>query len=158
MKKIIGSGVLFTLLILSGVSAQAESPSINLKGLYAGGGIGFNSLGTGAQGLQLFAGYEFDFKINEDIATAVELGYMDTGNFDNSNDSAKGVWLAAVESVPLSSKTDMLVRLGVDFGDDDGLMLGTGLQYKFNTQVAFRMEYVARENITSLQANVLVKF
>ena len=88
---------------------------------------------------------------------------MDSGNFDRlsgggSSDEAKGLWLAMLESVPLSSKTDMLVRLGYDFGDDDGLLLGTGMQYKFDTKIAMRMEYVAREHVHGLQANVLFKF
>ena len=52
----------------------------------------------------------------------------------------------------------MLARVGFDFGDDDGVLLGTGLQYKFTTKVAMRMEYVARQNVNSLQANVLFKF
>jgi len=144
-------------------SAQAEG--LDAKRIYLGGGLGFNSLpGYGsATGFQILAGYAFNFKLNDDISTALEVGYMDSGNFDrykgfNSNDDVKGVWAAAVESVPLSNKTDMLVRLGYDFGEDDGVLLGTGLQYKFDTKVAFRMEYVARQNVNSLQANVLFKF
>ncbi len=66
--------------------------------------------------------------------------------------------MAMLESVPLSSKTDMLVRLGYDFGDDDGFLLGTGMQYKFTTKVAMRMEYIARQNVSGLQANVLFHF
>ena len=142
----------------------AEGP-IKVDQIYVGGGLGFNSLpaaGSG-RGFQLIAGYEFATKLNDDITSAVELGYMDTGDFDqlktNTNiSSAEGVWLSYVASVPLSNKTDMLARLGFDFGDDDGFLFGTGLQYKFNTKVAFRTEYVARQNVNSLQANVLFKF
>ena len=160
MRKIV---LLLTLMSLAS-SVNAEG-AIDAKRFYAGGGFGFNSLPAfgSARGLQIFGGYDFDFKLNEDISSAVEIGYMNSGDFDqyngiNSNDNAKGLWLSAVESVPLSSKTDMLVRLGFDFGDDDGFLLGTGLQYKFNTKLAFRMEYIARQNINSLQANVLFKF
>ena len=108
-------------------------------------------------------GYEFKTKLNEDITSALEIGYMDTGNFENINNTTKsddvsGVWVAMLESVPLSRKTDMLARLGYDFGDDDGLLLGTGMQYKFTTKIALRMEYVARQNVNALQANVLFKF
>jgi opacity protein-like surface antigen len=155
--------LLLTLMSLAS-SVNAEG-AIDTKRLYAGGGFGFNSLPAfgSARGLQIFGGYDFDFKLNEDISTAVEIGYMNSGDFDqyngiNSNNNAKGLWAAVLESVPLSSKTDMLVRLGFDFGDDDGFLLGTGLQYKFNTKLAFRMEYIARQNINSLQANVLFKF
>jgi len=160
MKKIIF--VLALMSLVPGVNAEGV---IDSKRIYVGGGLGFNSLpGFGsARGFQFIGGYEFDFKLNEDITTALEFGYMGSGDFSqyngpNSNEDAKGLWAAAVESVPLSTKTDMLVRLGYDFGDDDGFLLGTGMQYKFNTKLAFRMEYVARQNINSLQANVLVKF
>jgi len=145
-------------------TASAEGP-VNAKSIYVGGGLGFNSLpGFGsARGFQFFAGYDFAFKLNDDISSAIELGYMDTGDFDqykgsNSNEDVKGLWAAMLESVPLSNKTDMLVRLGYDFGDDDGFLLGTGMQYKFTTKVAMRMEYIARQNVNSLQANVLFHF
>jgi len=160
MRKIFGVLALMSLVTV----AQAEGV-VDAKRLYIGGGLGFNSLpGVGsATGFQFFGGYDFNFKINDDISTALEIGYMDSGDFDVYNSSAsanaaKGLWAALLESVPLSSKTDMLVRLGYDFGDDDGFLLGTGLQYKFNTKLAFRMEYIARQNVNSLQANVLVKF
>ena len=163
MKKIVCSFALVSLAIISSFAVHAEG--VDAKNIYIGGGFGFNSLpGFGsARGFQFFGGYDFDFKLNEDISTSVEIGYMDSGDFDafngfNTSQDAKGLWAAVLESVPLSSKTDMLVRLGYDFGDDDGLLLGTGLQYKFNTKTAFRMEYIARQNITSLQANVLFKF
>lgn len=160
MKKLV---CILALTVLSSV-AHAEG-SIDSKRIYLGGGLGFNSLpGYGsARGFKIFGGYDFAAKINDDISSSIELGYMDTGDFEqykgyNSNEDVKGLYLAMVESVPLSRKTDMLARLGYDFGDDDGFLLGTGFQYKFDTKVAFRMEYVARQNVNSLQANVLFHF
>ena len=160
MKKLV---CILTLMVLSS-AANAEG-TLDAKRIYLGGGLGFNSLpGYGsARGFQFFAGYDFAFKLNDDISSAIELGYMDTGDFDsyngpNSNEDVKGLWVAMLESVPLSNKTDMLVRLGYDFGDDDGFLLGTGMQYKFTTKVAMRMEYIARQNVNSLQANVLFHF
>lgn len=145
-------------------SVHAEGP-IKADQIYVGGGLGFNSLPAAGSstGFQFIAGYEFATKLNDDITSAVELGYMDTGDFDQLKSSAnisaaKGAWLSYVASVPLSNKTDMLARLGFDFGDDDGFLFGTGLQYKFNTKVAFRTEYVARQNVNSLQGNVIFKF
>lgn len=160
MKKII------LMLVLMSVAASVNAEGVlDVKRVYVGGGLGFNSLpGYGsAQGFQFIGGYEFAAKLNEDITSALEIGYMDSGNFDqykgsSSNEKVKGLWASMVESIPLSSKTDMLARLGYDFGDDDGFLLGTGLQYRFNTKLALRMEYVARQNVNSLQANVLVKF
>ena len=160
MKKIV-----FLLALMSMVSSVNAEKGIDAKRIYGGAGLGFNNLsGEGSsRGFQLFAGYDFDFKINDDISTAVEIGYMDSGKFDKLNSApktgaAKGLWLAAVESVPLSSKTDLLVRLGFDFGDDDGFLIGTGFRYKFTTKVAMRMEYVARQHINGLQADVIFNF
>lgn len=154
------------MLVLMTVAASVNAEGVlDAKRVYVGGGLGFNSLpGYGsARGFQFIGGYEFAAKLNEDITSALEIGYMASGDFDqykgpSSNENVKGLWASMVESVPLSSKTDMLARLGYDFGDDDGFLLGTGLQYKFNTKLAFRMEYVARQNVNSLQANVLFKF
>ena len=167
MRKVTGLIVFAVLAMLVHVEAQAETQAqgVDAKQFYIGGGLGFNSLpGAGsATGFQIMGGYEFKTKLNEDITSALEIGYMDTGDFDHINNTGNfgdvsGVWIAMLESVPLSRKTDMLVRLGFDFGDDDGLLLGTGLQYKFTTKVAMRMEYVARQNVNALQANVLFKF
>ena len=165
MKKIACSFALLSIAIATTFGAHAEGEGLSANNFYVGGGFGFNSLpgGGSARGFQFLGGYEFDAKINDDITTSLELGYMDSGDFDrynglSSNADATGMWFAAVESVPVSSRTDMLVRFGYDFGDDDGLLLGTGMQYKFNTKLGFRMEYVARENVNSLQANVVVKF
>ena len=162
MKKEISLVLLISLSALTPVAVQAEN--VERENIYLGGGLGFNSLpGFGSsRGFQFFAGYDFDFKLNEDISTAVEIGYMDSGNLKTFNsgrgNDVTGAWASVVESVPLSRKTDMLVRLGYDFGDDDGLLLGTGMQYKFDTKVAFRMEYVTREHLHGLQANLLVHF
>lgn len=157
--------VLFVLALMVLTSTANAEVVIKTDQFYAGGGIGFNSLPAagGARGFQLFGGYEFETKANDDITSAIELGYMDSGNFDQLSsstkvDAAKGGWLAYLGSVPLTSKTDVLARVGFDFGDDDGVLLGTGMQYKFTTKVAMRMEYVARQNVNSLQANVLFKF
>ena len=163
MKKVLCSLALLPLILVANVGAQAEGLDPNK--IYAGGGLAFNSLpGVGsARGFQFFAGYDFDVKINDDISTALEIGFMDSGNFDRINTGgslgdATGAWVTVVESVALTSKTDMLARLGYDFGDDDGLIFGAGLQYKFDTKVALRIEYVTREHVNGLQANVLFKF
>lgn len=153
------------LLVLMSSAFTAHAEGIDAKRVYLGGGLNFNSLPAAgsARGFQFFAGYEFPALLNDDISTSLEVGYMDSGDFNrfNSNNSAndlEGVWAAFVESVPVSNKVDVLGRLGYDFGDDDGLLLGAGMQYKFNTKAALRMEYVAREHITGLQVNVLFKF
>ena len=149
------------------VAAMAASTSVNVsaeefdtKRLYVGGGIVFNQ---GSTGFQVLGGYNFNFILNDDISSALEIGYTDSGDFDGlggggKSDGADGVWVSMVERVPVSRKVNMLARLGFDFGDDDGLMLGAGFEYNFDTRVSLAMEYVAREHIGGLQANVRVKF
>ena len=150
--------------LLAGAAQSSDEITIKRHNLYFGGGLGFNSLpGAGsAVGAQLLAGYNFDFKLNGDITTAVELGYMDTGDFDyytapGSIDGASGFWLNAVESVDINPKFDMLVRAGLDLGDDDGFMAGAGIGYKFNDRVSWRTEYVVRDHVDSFQFNVLFR-
>jgi hypothetical protein len=165
-------GVILSLLMLfspSALLAQGSSVTIQTSNFYVGGGLGFNAYGGGrSTGIQFFGGYEFDFRLNGDISTAIELGYMETGKFDykdlnngatsGTNQEADGVWLNVVETFPIGNKVDGIVRLGLDFGDDDGLMAGTGLAYNFNRQWSLRTEYVVREAVNSLQFNLLFGF
>ena len=160
------------MLVTAGSSAVAEDSktiTINASNFYIGGGLGFNSLAGGSgRGFQLLGGYEFDFTLNGDILTSVELGYMDSGNFDASTFSpdasgrvsgkASGFWLSVVETVPVSKNIDALVRLGFDFGDDNGLMVGAGGAYNFNRSFALRTEYVVRDAVDSFQFNLLYNF
>jgi hypothetical protein len=156
--------VLTATALLAAASSLTFAEQYSRNNLYIGGGLNFNSYGFGnATGIQVLGGYQFNAKLNGDITSAVEIGYMDSGNFDNNvfgnnnNNDAQGVWLAMVESVPVSNKVDALVRVGVDLGDDDGLMVGAGMGYNFNSQTALRTEYVVRDNINSFQFNVLFR-
>jgi len=166
------NSVLFTLLMFissSAVAAQGSSITMQTSSFYLGGGLGFNShRGGRSTGFQILGGYEFAAKLNGDISTAVELGYMDSGTFEtkdlpggatsSSTQKAKGVWLNVVETFPIGKKVEGLVRLGLDFGDDDGLMVGTGIAYNFNRHWSMRSEYVVREAINSFQFNLLYGF
>lgn len=156
-------------LVLSPAMAQEEGVLIKKSNLYIGGGVGFNSLtgfGNGT-GIQALAGYRFDLAMNNNISGALELGYMDSGNFKtpsypsgavvNSTKAAKGVWINLVGSMPVGTNVSGLVRIGFDIGDDDGLMAGTGLDYAFSPQLSLRTEYVVRDDVNSLQFNVLFR-
>ncbi|UCB54538.1 MAG: outer membrane beta-barrel protein [Thiotrichales bacterium] len=153
------------------MAAAAEGGSITLQAssFYLGGGLGFNShAGARSSGYQILGGYKFDFKINGDIATALELGYMDTRTFEvknlnngatsSTNQKASGMWLNVVETFPIGNRVEGLARFGIDFGDDDGLMIGAGMGYNFNRHWALRSEYVIREAVNSFQFNLLYGF
>lgn len=90
------------------------------------------------------------------------------GSYSQGSVSAtvSGFWISGVVSYPVSEftnaewakKVDLLGRVGLDFGDDDGLLYGVGAEYSLSEQWAVRGEYVLRSNINSLQANVVYKF
>ena len=151
------------------LAAQGGSITLQTSSFYLGAGLGFNSHAGGrSTGFQLLGGYEFAAKLNGAISSAIELGYMSTGTFESknlnngatssSNQEAKGVWLNYVGSYPISNRVEGLWRVGIDFGDDDGLMAGAGMGYNFNRHWALRSEYVVREAVNSFQFNLLYGF
>ncbi len=158
MKKIIP--VLGLLIATSPLSAQ----TIDTKQIYFGGGLGLNDTsGTdNGAGFQIFAGLPLAVDMGK-TKLAVELGYMDTGNMDinapsgNASVKANGIWSTAVVTLPLQEKLNLVGRLGYDFGDDDGLMIGGGLGMPIADNMSLRFEYVIRDNIDSLQANLVIR-
>ena len=165
-------GLILSILMLSSSSAlAAEGGTVTFQtsSFYLGGGLGFNGhKGRRSVGYQILGGYEFTGKLNGDIATALELGYMDTDNFESkdlpsgttntSTEEASGVWLNAVWSFPMGNRVEGLWRVGFDFGDDDGIMAGAGMGYNFNRNWSLRSEYVIREAVDSFQFNLLYGF
>jgi hypothetical protein len=91
----------------------------------------------------------------EGVNTAVEVGYMDYG-FDAGGNSG-GLWATAVVDGAISGNLGWLGRVGLDFGDDDGLMLGAGLSLDLDSRAEIRGEYVIRDNIDSLQLNLVYR-
>lgn len=161
MKKII------PILALALVATQANAEDLYSKPFYLGAGVGFNNINksyynnnnyyndndSDAVGFQIFAGLPLAVNIGS-ASLAVEVGYMDSGEFDNGR-NARGLWSTAVVELPLNSNVNLLGRLGYDFGDDDGLMAGAGVGFPIASRTALRIEYVARDHIDSLQANLV---
>ena len=90
---------------------------------------------------------------------------MSSGDFDQTipligtvSASAEGLWVTWVPSIEVNEKITGLGRIGLDFGDDDGLMFGIGGQYEINKPFAARLEYVIRNDIDSFQINLLYRF
>ncbi len=154
MKKIIP---LLGLLLLA---TQANAADLYNKPLYFGAGIGFNSVDNNnhysdsdAVGLQVFAGLPLTLDMGS-ADLAVELGYMDTGDFDRGG-NADGVWSTVVAKLPLNNDLKLLGRLGYDFGDDDGVMIGAGVGFPMSNGMDLRVEYVIRDHIDSFQINLI---
>lgn len=139
--------------------------TLDTKQLYFGGGLSLNDIGFGddAVGYQIFAG----LPIPVDVGNAKlmgELGYMNSGDFDinvgpfgTRSESASGLWANAVIDVPLQNNISLIGRIGLDFGDDDGVMIGGGFGFQAANNMEIRVEYVIRDNIDSLQANLVIR-
>ena len=151
----------------SSSSARTSSQAAG-SGFYFGAGVSDNELNgfDDATGFQVFGGIPLPIDTGA-VKSAVEVGYMDSGDFEHkvcwagscwkAEDSAEGVWANYVAAVPLSNNFDLVGRVGADFGDDDGFMAGVGAGFHFTPLLELRGEYVVRDNIDSLQLNVVFR-
>ncbi len=145
---------------------------------YVGGGMAVNDLPQydDAAGFQVFGGYCLNLRFeNNRIKTSAELGYMDSGKFERTVDRFdeehrrrsrsltqvrrfRGVWSALLAEYKLDPKVHVIGRVGLDVGDDDGMMLGGGMAVNLSKWAQVRGEYVIRDQVDSLQVNVISEF
>ncbi|MDX1609609.1 MAG: outer membrane beta-barrel protein [Halofilum sp. (in: g-proteobacteria)] len=144
--------------------AGASAAALEGEQFYLGGGVSDNEIGASdAGGFQFFLGYELPLDTDA-LGVAVELGYWEAGDFDRQTPSGRrsfdvdGIWLNGVASVPLSPRFDLIGRVGLDFGDDSGLMAGAGLGFDLDPSFQLRGEVIERDDTESLQLNLLYRF
>lgn len=138
---------------------------------YAGAGMMINSYNhyDDATGFQLLGGYCLDFNFNSPKAkTSIEVGYMDSGDFERTfnrgntqiteNRSFNGIWLSPLAEYKFDFKVHLLGRVGLDLGDDDGLLIGGGLGFNITKFAQLRAEYIVRDNVDSVQLNLITEF
>jgi hypothetical protein len=147
-----------SIVVLAGILATPASADENLpllnKDLFSiGGGVSINSArGDDEIGFQIFGAYDLNqIKLLEGVASSIEFGYMDYGF---SGDSS-GIWSTWVVSGAIQEGWGWLARAGYDFGDDNGLMIGGGASYTMNDKMQLRGEYVVRDDVDSLQFNII---
>ena len=164
------------LLAATSIFSGAASAHCLSEKVYAGAGLTFNSLdayANDAKGFQIFGGYCLDIhKQYPHLISSVELGYMDSGKFkrdvlvkqgkvfyqSTESTSYRGLWVNLVGEYKLDPRFHLLGRIGVDGGDDDGVMAGFGVGLNFSKWAQFRVEYVARDHINSTQISWLSGF
>ena len=169
MKKFLVAFLLlgFTINASAETKAATKANTFDADKLYFGGGLSDNDNGPNATGIQIFAGYPLTVKLGSGIF-ALEGGYMNSGSFERAvnvppfgtvvtSSAATGFWGAVAGSWIVADRTSFIGRLGLDIGDDDGLMFGAGLGYDVTERVAVRGEYVIRDNIDSLQFNIVLR-
>lgn len=149
--------VAMTMMLSMGLASGA---GFDANRLFFGVGMSENDMsgthnGTGFQG---FGGYEFG-EVARNVKVDVEVGYMDTGDMEFASGAgktrAKGPWVNGVGRYAINPQFELHARAGVDFGDDDGFMFGAGAGYLLGPQAKVRLELVERDNISSLQFNLL---
>jgi opacity protein-like surface antigen len=157
------SRMVVVLLFAMGFASVAEAQGFDERRLFFGAGLSSNSVSgsdNNPTGFQLFGGYNFA-EIAPKFQVDAEVGYMDSGKFKKNafgftaEDSAKGLWATGVGRYMVTPQVELIARLGYDFGDDDGFMAGLGAGYIVNPHLKLRLEYVARDNIDSIQFNVV---
>jgi hypothetical protein len=145
-------------LMAMNVQAESQEPLLKKSEMSIGAGLSRNSVDVRGYsdseiGFQFFAAYDLDqVNLIEGTKSSVELGYMDYGF---SRGDAGGLWTTYVLDGAIRENLAWLARLGLDLGDDSGLMFGAGVGFRVNAATQLRLEYVIRDDIDSLQLNFI---
>ncbi len=114
-----------------------------------------------AMGMSIFAGYELDNDIDQ-VKTTVEIGYSQTDDFfKGPHNDISGLWVAGVveKQLPeINPNLFALARLGLDLGDDDGILLGAGAGFHLTPKVDVRGEYINKDASSVYQASFVLNF
>jgi len=155
-RSLLMSGILLFMANMAPVQAEQGQPLLEKNKFSIGAGLSNNSVSRFSDeiGFQFFGAYDLSqINLMEGVNSSVEFGFMDYGFSRNST----GIWGTYVVSGNLSGRFGWLARLGVDVGDDSGLMIGAGASYSLNSKMDARVEYVVRDEINSLQFNFLYR-
>jgi len=144
-------------------SSAATAQGFDLRRLFFGGGLSVNTVSGSddGSGFQAFGGYNFP-AIARNFYVDAEAGFMDTGKLEVRcpqgicDAKAKGPWANGVLRYLVTPSVELIGRAGVDFGDDDGLMVGIGAGYIIGAHLKVRFELVQRDDVSSIQFNVVV--
>jgi len=152
------SSVLSAYTAVVSAAAPSNKPLLNKNKFSIGLGVSSNSVDSpfnidDETGFQFFGAYDLSaINLMEGVGTSVEFGYMDYGFDGVDND---GIWATAVVDGAISGDFGWLARLGLDFGDDSGIMLGAGVSFSLTKKLDTRLEYVVRDEIDSIQLNFI---
>jgi opacity protein-like surface antigen len=139
------------------LSSVAVAQGMDTSKLFFGAGLSSNEVSgsDSAVGWQIFGGYGFG-EVSRNVFIDAEVGYMDTGNMKRGSGGdvkANGLWANAVGRLMIAPSVELIGRLGLDFGDDDGLMAGIGAGLLLTKNFKLRLEYVQRDKVDSVQFN-----
>jgi hypothetical protein len=140
-------------LIGMALSSVSVAQGLDTSRFFFGAGVSSNEeSGTDSAG-----GYGFG-EVTRNVFIDAEVGYMDTGDMEKNGGGdvkANGLWATGVGRLMIAPSFELIGRLGYDFGDDDGVMAGIGVGYLLTKKIKLRFEYVERDNVDSLQFNLV---
>ena len=138
------------------LSSVTVAQGLDTRNLFFGGGLSSNEVSgsDSAVGWQIFGGYGFG-EVSPKVFIDAEVGYMDTGNMKKGGGDvrANGLWASGVGRLMVAPSVELIGRLGLDFGDDDGLLAGIGVGFLLSKNIKLRLEYVQRDSVDSVQFN-----
>ncbi|MGH6689735.1 MAG: outer membrane beta-barrel protein [Gammaproteobacteria bacterium] len=146
------------LMLGMGLSSVAVAQGFDNQRLFFGAGVSSNEVSgsDSSVGFQIFGGYGFG-EVTKNVFIDAEVGYLDTGTMKRSdprgNVKANGLWANGVGRLMVARNVELIGRLGLDFGDDDGLMAGVGVGFLVSKSFKLRLEYVQRDDVNSVQFN-----
>ena len=142
--------------VFTPVQAQDNKPLLDRNLFSIGFGISDNEVSNPDEdetGFQFFGAYDLtQVNLMDGVDSSFEFGFMDFG-FD---DDDTGIWGSYVIDGNLSGRLGWLAQVGLDIGDDSGLLLGAGLKIMLNETLDLRFDYVVRDEVDSLQINFML--
>lgn len=141
-----------------------ETHAWNGNKFFIGLGLSRNDIHASKEGtgFQTFGGYRLGL-VAATFSIDVEAGYMDTGEMTIAVSPGRtvarieGGWATLVGRWHFSREIEWLARVGADFGEDDGLMAGIGIGYHLSALSTLRFEAVERQEVSSLQLNLVFR-
>jgi hypothetical protein len=150
-----------TLLVMAAQPLHAAQLVIDANKFHLGIGLAIDRLHDDTSaGFQILAGYPLEQLQSGEATSSVEAGFIDLGSFKQGDRqfSMAGLWVSYLLQLPLPLQQtgwQGLLRLGIDFGDDDGLLFGAGIDYSLDPRLSLRGEYIVRDQVKSLQINAV---
>ena len=179
MKNSLSISLLTSLVLWSTASTadEAERPyydDAKLKPFYIGIGATASAPDDdnykNATGYQIYGGWKLDYKLVDTFNISIEAGYADSGDFDGSAQIVNGnivypesfntqtVWGAGVLSYNFYKRFDVQGTLGLEAGDEDGVIYGGGLDYHVDRRFDLKLALIKRSESLSTQLNVTYQF
>lgn len=170
----------FASLILWSAASTADNPrpyydEAELNPYYIGFGLTASepdddSNFKNATGFQIYGGYKLDYKLADTFNISIEAGYNDTGDFDGSAQIVNGSivypdsfntqtgWAAGVLSYNIYKRIDVQGTLGLEAGDEDGVIFGGGFDYHLDRRFDLKLAVIKRSESLSTQFNITYQF